>query len=160
LSWSRVHHPSDFVEVGDVINVFVLGIDKENKKVSLGLKQLQPDPWVEVSNNYRIGTVVEGEITRIVPFGAFIKLEDRLEGLIHISEVSIQRIEKVEDELKVGDTVTAKVIKLIPDEQKIGLSIKALKENQAEEFEDTDSVETEVAETVDSSEASQEQEES
>ena len=160
LSWSRVHHPSDFVEVGDVINVFVLGIDKENKKVSLGLKQLQPDPWVEVSNNYRIGTVVEGEITRIVPFGAFIKLEDRLEGLIHISEVSIQRIEKVEDELKVGDTVTAKVIKLIPDEQKIGLSIKALKENQAEESEDTDSVETEFAETVDSSEASQEQEES
>lgn len=149
LSWSRVHHPSDFVEVGETINVFILGVDKENKKVSLGLKQLQPDPWVEVSSNYAIGTVVEGKITRVVPFGAFIKLEDRLEGLIHISEVSLNRIEKVEDELKVGDTVTAKVIKLIPDEQKIGLSIKALKEN-AEEALEENSEEITEKNTVDS----------
>jgi small subunit ribosomal protein S1 len=151
LSWSRVHHPSEFVQVDDVINVFILGIDKENKKVSLGLKQLQPDPWVEVSNNYRLGTVVEGEITRIVPFGAFIKLEDRLEGLIHISEVSQDRIEKVEDVLKVGDKITAKVIKLIPDEQKIGLSIKALSENsdveETEVVETNSNEETEVVET-------------
>ena len=156
LSWSRVHHPSDFVEVGDVINVFILGVDKENKKVSLGLKQLQPDPWVEVSNNYGLGTVVEGQITRIVPFGAFIKLEDRLEGLIHISEVSKDRIEKVDDVLKVGDKITAKVIKLIPDEQKIGLSIKALseepisEESNSDESTLNDEVEVAESETVES----------
>lgn len=131
LSWSRVSHPSEFVNVGDSVRVFVLGVDKENRKISLGIKQLSPDPWVEISKKYHVGQVIEGTIARIVPFGAFINVEDKLEGLIHISELSKNHIEKVEDLIKEGDVVKARIIKLIPEEQKIGLSLKDVEESDA-----------------------------
>ena len=92
------------------------------------MKQLEPDPWVDVANKYEIGQVIEGQITRIVPFGAFIQIESSLEGLIHISELSENHVSKVEDVVGIGDTVKAKIIKLIPDEQKIGLSLKGTSE--------------------------------
>ena len=129
LAWSRVNHPSEIVQLGQEVNVFILGVDKETGKVSLGMKQLQPDPWVTVVEKYSVGQVITGVITRLVAFGAFIRIEDRLEGLIHISELANQHVEKVEDVVKVGDSVQAKIIKLIPEEQKIGLSLKGLSES-------------------------------
>ena len=124
LSWSRVYNPSDIVSVDDEVDVFVLGVDKETKRISLGMKQLSEDPWVKAGNELAIGDVVEGQITRIVPFGAFIQINENIEGLIHISEISYEHIEKVESILNVGDSVKAKVIKLIIEEQKIGLTLK------------------------------------
>ena len=132
MSWSRIQHPSDIAKVGDEVDVFILGIDRENNKVSLGLKQLQKDPWVEVTKKYDIGQEVDGTVSRITPFGAFLKLSDNLEGLIHISEISKEHVEKIEDKLSVGDEVKAKIIKLVPNEQKIGLSIRLLDSDQTE----------------------------
>jgi len=126
LSWSRVSHASELVKVGDEVRVFVLGVDKEAKRVSLGMKQLESDPWVKVSERYQVGQIVEGEITRIATFGSFMRLENNLEGLIHISELAHNHIERVEDVVKVGDKVKAKIIKLVPEEQRIGLSLKAI----------------------------------
>ena len=124
MSWVRVSHPSQLVKLGDVVNVFVLGIDKEGGKVSLGMKQLEQDPWVTVAEKYRVDQIIEGTVTRIVTFGAFVKIEDNLEGLIHISELSNRRVGRVEDVINVGDQVTARIIKMNPAEQKIGLSLK------------------------------------
>ncbi len=131
MSWSRVTHPSELVKPGDNVKVFILGVDKESRKISLGMKQLETDPWVNVAQKYSIGQIVAGTITRIVSFGAFIQLEANLEGLIHISELSYTHVDRVEDAVKVGDVVQARVIKLIPDEQKIGLSLKGVKEAEA-----------------------------
>lgn len=147
LSWSRVSHPSDIVALGANVKVFVLGVDKENQRISLGMKQLEPDPWVEVSNKYEVGQIVSGEISRVAPFGAFIKIENDLEGLIHISELSYDHIKNVEDVVKSGDVVKAKIIKLIPEEQKIGLSLKGVSDGDASDSSnqsDTSDVETEV----------------
>jgi len=124
LSWSRVSHPSDHVDIGDEVKVFVLGIDKANNRISLGMKQLEEDPWVKVAQKYHVGQIVKGKITRLVSFGAFIQIEDELEGLIHISELADRHVEKAEDVVKTGDDVDAKIIKLIPEEQKIGLSLR------------------------------------
>ena len=99
--------------------------------MSLGMKQLSPDPWVKVAEKYKVGQIVSGTITRLVSFGAFIQLERDLEGLIHISELSTSRVEKSEDVLEIGQVVQAKIIKLIPDEQRIGLSLKALQQNES-----------------------------
>ncbi|NDC82824.1 S1 RNA-binding domain-containing protein [bacterium] len=126
ISWSRVGHPSEVLKIGQEVSVFVLGVDRENFKISLGMKQLQSDPWVSVAERYAVGQVVTGDVTRTVPFGAFVKLEEHLEGLIHISELSNHHVEKVQDVVKPGDSVKVKIIKLIPAEQRIGLSIKAL----------------------------------
>jgi len=126
MSWSRIAHPSDILEPGQTINVFVLGVDRENSKVSLGMKQLESDPWASASDKYSVGDVVEGDITRLVAFGAFVRLEANLEGLVHISELSPHRVSQVSDVVRIGDRVRVKIIKLIPNEQRIGLSIKAL----------------------------------
>ena len=123
MSWSRVKHPSEVVSLGEEIKVFIIGVDKENRKVSLGMKQLVPDPWVNVSDKYQIGKNVTGVITRITTFGAFIKLEEGIEGLIHISQLSNDHVTKVENVVSVGDEVAVKVIKLSPEDQKIGLSM-------------------------------------
>lgn len=140
LSWVRVPHPSDILKVGDEVKVFVLGVDRDHSKVSLGMKQLEQDPWVNVTERYVVDQVVEGTVTRIVTFGAFVKVAEHLEGLIHISELSSKRVSKVEDVVTVGQTVTAKIIKLNPSEQRIGLSLKKL--------EASDSIEAASQETV------------
>lgn len=124
LSWDRIEKVEDIVTIGDEIDVFILGIDRDNKKISLGLKQLNPDPWETVEETYPIGTICKGTVNRIVTYGAFIKLEKGLEGLIHISELSEEHIKQVEDIISVGSEVTVKILRIIPEEQKIGLSIK------------------------------------
>ncbi len=123
LSWTRVRHPSDVIAVGDAVQVFVLGVSSENRRVSLGMKQLQPDPWLRAQTLYREGDVVEGVVTRIASFGAFFELQQGIEGLIHISKFSTDRVENVSDVVSEGYQCKAKIIKFFPDKQKIGLSL-------------------------------------
>ncbi len=140
ISWDRIDKVEDVLKVGDLIDVFILGIDKDSRKVSLGLKQLSPDPWEKVEEIYPIGSTVNGTISRITTFGAFVKLEKGLEGLIHISELSHDHVKKVEDVVHSGQQVEVKVLRIIPEEQKIGLSIKQLLEpvvsDEAQELEE------------------------
>lgn len=124
LSWGRVKHPSEVVKEGQEIEVKVLRVDKEKGKISLGRKQVLPDPWDSVENKYPVGSVVEGEVTRTAPFGAFVELEPGVEGLVHISEISSKHITKPEEEVNAGDRVMVKVLRVRPEERKISLSIK------------------------------------
>jgi 4-hydroxy-3-methylbut-2-enyl diphosphate reductase len=126
MAYSRVNHPSDVVSEGDEITVMVLGVDRERERISLGLKQTIPDPWSTVGERYVVGQRVTGEVTRVVDFGAFVKLEDGIEGLVHISELSHKHVAKAEDVVKSGDQVEVKVISVDPEARRIGLSIKEL----------------------------------
>lgn len=121
-AWGRVKHPSDTLSIGQEIEVLVLGVDKDKKRISLGYKQLQPKPWTMAAEKYPVGKIVEGKVVRIVPFGAFVALEPTIDGLIHISQIALRRIEKVEDELKVGDVVRCKVLEVNPEAKRISLS--------------------------------------
>lgn len=125
LSWTKkVTNPSEVLEKGQEVEVRVLNIDPENEKISVGLKQLQDDPWLEVIKDLPVGTYAEVEIAKLVSFGAFARLGNGVEGLIHVSELSSDRVQKPEDVLKIGDKVMAKVINISPIERKIGLSIR------------------------------------
>lgn len=123
-AWGRVKHPSDVLSVGQQIEVLILNVDAEKERISLGYKQLQPKPWTMAAEKYPIGSVVEGKVVRIVPFGAFVALEPTIDGLIHISQVSARRVEKVEDALKVGDIVRCKVLEVNVEAKRISLSRK------------------------------------
>ena len=123
-AWGRVKHPSDVFSIGQEIEVLILNVDVEKERVSLGYKQLQPKPWMLAGEKYAVGSIVEGKVVRIVPFGAFVALESTIDGLIHISQVSVHRIAKVEDELKVGDVVRCKVLEVSPEAKRISLSRK------------------------------------
>lgn len=123
-AWGRVKHPSDVFSINQEIEVLVLNVDVEKERVSLGYKQLQPKPWALAEQKYPLGTIVEGKVVRIVPFGAFVALESTIDGLIHISQVALQRIAKVEDELKVGDIVRCKVLEVNQEAKRISLSRK------------------------------------
>lgn len=129
LSWSgKIKDPRDVFTKGDEIEAVVLNIDVENERFSLGVKQLGTDPWENLEHRYPIGQVVQGKINKILDFGAIVELEEDVEGLVHISEISQEKIEDVRRVLSEGQEVRAKVISLIPDERKIGLSIKRLLE--------------------------------
>lgn len=123
-AWGRVKHPSDVFAIGQEIEVIILNVDVEKERVSLGYKQLQPKPWMLAGEKYVVGSIVEGKVVRIVPFGAFVALESTIDGLIHISQVSVHRIAKVEDELNVGDVVRCKVLEVSPEAKRISLSRK------------------------------------
>jgi ribosomal protein S1 len=124
LSWKRVKHPSEVLKSGSEIEVFVLSVDRVNKKISLGLKELQPDPWAAAIEKYKVGQVVKGKVLRLAKFGAFVEIEEGLEGLVHISELSLSKVQKPEDVVKSGDILDLKILRIIPEEQKIGLSRK------------------------------------
>ncbi|MEW5948087.1 MAG: 30S ribosomal protein S1 [Thermodesulfobacteriota bacterium] len=127
LSWTKkIKHPAELYKKGQLIKAIVLGIDSEHKKFSLGVKQLQPDPWSKVSSVYPAGTRVTGAITNITDFGIFIQLEEGIEGLVHASEVSRDKSKDIRELYKTGDMVTAQVINISPEKKKIGLSIKKL----------------------------------
>lgn len=126
MSWTRkVNHPSEMVKKGDQIEAIVLDVDSNNQRISLGMKQMLTDPWSEIENYYKIGDVVSGKVSKITSYGAFVELEHGIDGLVHISQISEDRVEKIKDVLKAGDDVTARVIKIDRDERRIGLSIKA-----------------------------------
>jgi (E)-4-hydroxy-3-methyl-but-2-enyl pyrophosphate reductase/ribosomal protein S1 len=125
LSWGHIKHPREAVQPGQEIEVIVLGVDKERERISLGYKQTRPHPWENIEEKYIIGTVVKGKVARIASFGAFIELEPGVDGLVHISEVADHHVEKVEDVLKVGDEIEAKVLDVDPEGKRISLSIRA-----------------------------------
>ena len=127
LSWTRkINHPSEVIKKGDEVEAVVLAIDKENQRVSLGIKQLDGDPWAAIDNSFKVGDLVKGSVAKIASFGAFVNLENDIDGLIHISQLSEDHVEKVKDVIKVGDEIEARVIKVDRVERRIGLSIKAV----------------------------------
>ena len=126
LSWTNIKNPADVLEVGKSYDFVVLKIDKENKKVSIGYKQLQPKPWDLVADKYAVGDTVTGKIVRVVDFGAFVEIEKGVDGLVHVSQISHEFLEKPASILKVGEEVTAKILSIKPEEEKMNLSIKAL----------------------------------
>jgi small subunit ribosomal protein S1 len=126
LSWTRkINHPSEVLKKNDEIEAIVLDIDKVNQRISLGVKQLDSDPWKEIDQKYKIGDLVHGKVTKLASFGAFVQLQDDIDGLVHISQLSEEHVAKVKDVLKVGQEVEARVIKVDKAERRIGLSIKA-----------------------------------
>jgi small subunit ribosomal protein S1 len=135
LSWTKkIGHPSEVLKKGEDVQAVVLSVDQEKQRIALGLKQTQEDPWQTViPSNYRPGMVVKGHVTKIANFGVFVELEPGLEGLLHISEISDQKVEKPEDILKVGQEVDVKILRVDSDERKIGLSLKRAQWAQEEE---------------------------
>ncbi|NMC86698.1 MAG: S1 RNA-binding domain-containing protein [Anaerolineaceae bacterium] len=124
ISWDHIQHPGDALKVGQEVKVKVISIDREKKRIGLSIRQLLPNPWDEKAANFQVGQLVEGTITRLTKFGAFAKLADDVEGLIHISEISEKRIEHPKEVLKEGDTVTLRIIKIDPENHRIGLSVR------------------------------------
>jgi small subunit ribosomal protein S1 len=127
ISWTkRIKHPSELFKKGDVVQAIVLDIEKDNERFSLGIKQLQADPWQSVSERYEVGKEITGTITNLTDFGIFIELEEGIEGLVHISEISKDKIKTPMEKFKVGDVITARVMNINTEERRIGLSIKRL----------------------------------
>jgi len=131
LSWDpKVKNPRDSYKKGDVIQAKVLTIDPDSEKFSLGVKQLSPDPWTQVANEHPVGSVIQGKVTSLTDFGAFVEIRQGVEGMIHISEVSSDKIESLTEVLSVGQEVEAMVLRISPENKKIGLSIKAMEESR------------------------------
>ncbi len=129
MSWTKkIKHPSELYKKGQEVEAVVLNIDPKNERFSLGIKQLNPDPWKEVARRYRKGEMVIGKVTNVTDFGAFIELEEGIEGLVHVSEISREKVERSSDVLKVGERVSAVILHIDPHERRIGLSMKGLKE--------------------------------
>ena len=127
MSWTRkINHPSEVLKKGDEVEAIVLEIKKEDQRVSLGIKQLESDPWESINNRFKVGDMVTGQVAKIASFGAFVNLDGDIDGLIHISQLSEDHVERVKDVIKVGDEITARVIKVDSIERRIGLSIKAV----------------------------------
>jgi small subunit ribosomal protein S1 len=127
LSWTRkINHPSEMLKKGDEVSAVVLEIDKANQRISLGCKQLEQDPWSVIDKKFNVGDVVKGTVTKIASFGAFIQLQDDIDGLVHISQLSEEHVARVKDVLKVGQEVEARVIKVDKTERRVGLSVKAV----------------------------------
>jgi small subunit ribosomal protein S1 len=127
MSWTRnIGHPSELLKKGQPIETQILNVDRDNKRISLGLKQIQPDPWDTVAQRYPMGSRVTGKVVRLTDFGAFVELEPGVDGLLHISQMSNRPIAMPADILNVGDELTLMVIRVDPNERRIGLSLKEL----------------------------------
>jgi small subunit ribosomal protein S1 len=127
ISWTkRIKHPSELYKKGDIVQAIVLDIDKDSERFSLGIKQLQSDPWETVEQRYEVGKKITGTVTNVTDFGVFVELEEGIEGLIHVSEISKEKIKTPVGMFNVGDIITAKVMNINSDERRIGLSIKRL----------------------------------
>ena len=148
ISWGRLKHPQEVLSIGQKINVKVLSMNAEKGKISLGLKQNQPEPWSVIDENYQVGQVIEGKVVQIKEYGAFVELEPGLDGLVHISEVAHKRVGNISDELEVGQVVTAKILEIDKERNRISLSIRETIDPPAEEEpaqEAEEAVETEEA---------------
>lgn len=133
LSWSpKITHPQELFEKGDEVEAMVLHIDPDKERFSLGVKQLEADPWEDIDRRFPIGNLIEGKVTKLLDFGAIVELDPFIEGLIHISELSHEKVESVDSVVKEGDVIRAKVINLIPEERKIGLSVKRLSQEESQ----------------------------
>jgi len=143
LSWTRkINHPSEILKKGEEISAVVIEIDKQNQRISLGIKQLDTDPWKDIDQKYKIGDLVTGKVTKLASFGAFVQLQDDIDGLVHISQLSEDHVAKVKDVLKVGQDVEARVIKVDKTERRIGLSIKAANYSAEELARETEAFDT------------------
>ncbi len=140
LSWNHVNHPSEVVKVGDEVEVEVLDVDLNRERISLGLKQTTEDPWVKLVESYPVGSIADGKVTKIVPFGAFIELGDSIEGLVHISEMAARHIDTPAQVVKPGDDVKVKVMEINPERRRISLSMKAAAADLGYEIEIDDSI--------------------
>ncbi len=175
LSWSHVNHPSEVVKVGDEVEVKVLDVDMDRERISLGLKQTQPDPWQELVKKFPIGSIIEGRVTKLVPFGSFVELGDGVEGLVHISEMAKVHVETPEQVTAVGESVMIKVKEVDLDRRRISLSMKdaadalgtvievaELESPEADEYAEepeaelAEAVEAEVSEEAEEAEAAEE----
>ncbi|MFV3010557.1 30S ribosomal protein S1 [Clostridium botulinum] len=134
LSWGRVNHPSEVVSIGDKVEVYVLDFDKDTKKIALSLKDVKKDPWNTVKDKYAVGSVIEGTIVKLLNFGAFVEVENGIEGLVHISEITDEHIAKPSEKLNIGDKVKVKVLEVNSDEKRMSLSIKEATEKPKEDF--------------------------
>ena len=127
ISWTkRIKHPSELYQKGDVVQAIVLDIEKDNERFSLGIKQLQDDPWASVAKRYEVGKEITGTVTNLTDFGIFVELEEGIEGLVHVSEISKEKIKTPMEKFKIGDVITARVMNINSDERRIGLSIKRM----------------------------------
>jgi small subunit ribosomal protein S1 len=133
MSWGRVRHPGDVLQSGDGVEVYVINVNRREKKIGLSLKRLQPDPWTTVEERYQVGQLVEGTITNVVSFGAFTRVEEGLEGLIHISELAEGNFLHPRNVVKEGDVVTARIINIDSARHRLGLSLRQAWEEQGEE---------------------------
>jgi len=133
LSWSRIHQPSDVVSVGDTLEVYIKALDPETGRISLGHRRPEDNPWVKFTNEYAVGDVVEASIASVTAFGAFARIADGIDGLIHISQLSNERVTNVKDVVNVGDTVTVKITAIDNEKQRISLSMRAVGDDAAED---------------------------
>jgi small subunit ribosomal protein S1 len=131
LSWSHVNHPSELLEIGQEVRVKVLDIDRERQRISLGLKQTQSDPWQQVIDTYQQGDVVEGRVTKVVTFGAFVEVIPGVEGLVHISELATHHVENPREVVRQGETLRAKIIEMDAERRRLSLSLKRVEEGEA-----------------------------
>ncbi len=145
LSWNHVNHPSEVVKVGDEVEVEVLDVDLARERISLGLKQTTEDPWLKLVENYPVGTIVDGNVSKVVPFGAFVTLGDNIEGLVHISEMSNNHIDTPAQVVKQGQDVKVKVMEINPERRRISLSMKEAAADLGFEIEVDESVKPEGA---------------
>jgi small subunit ribosomal protein S1 len=131
LSWSHVNHPSEILSIGDVVPVKVLDIDRDRQRISLGLKQTQEDPWQRVIDTYRIGDELEGKVTKVVTFGAFVEIMDGVEGLVHISELAHHHVENPREIVEPGQDVRVKILEIDSERRRLSLSVKRVEEQLA-----------------------------
>jgi small subunit ribosomal protein S1 len=124
LAWKKVKHPSEIVNVGDQVKVYVLDVDKKNEKISLGLKDISQDPWNNVLDKYKVNQIYDGKVTRLADFGAFVALDEGIEGLVHLSELSEERVLKTSDVVSVGDAIKVKLLSVDNNNRKMSLSVK------------------------------------
>lgn len=136
LAWTRISHPNEIVKVGDEIEVYILNVDNEQKRVALSLKRLQPEPWTEVFKYYEINQVTDAVVTNITDFGAFARIDNRIEGLIHISELADRNVNHPREIVSEGQEVRVRIIHIDPDRQRMGLSLKQVDETGEEDWAD------------------------
>ncbi len=138
MSWTRINHPSEVVKPGQKIQVKILKLNQDGERVSLGLRQILPDPWEEVRHKYHQGDIIRGNVSRLVPFGAFVQVEGGIEGIIPNSELAARKVSNPEDVVSVGQSVEVKVIDVRPDERRMTLSIKQLQADLEKEREEVE----------------------
>ncbi|MGZ8513078.1 MAG: S1 RNA-binding domain-containing protein, partial [Candidatus Limnocylindria bacterium] len=124
LSWGHVNHPSEVLNIGDTVRVKVLDIDRERQRISLGLKQTQEDPWERVVRTYNVGDVLEGKVTKVVSFGAFVEIMEGVDGLVHISELAQHHVENPREVVEPGDEVKVKILEIDEERRRLSLSLK------------------------------------
>jgi small subunit ribosomal protein S1 len=141
LSWGAVRSPEEIVQLGDELEVYILKVDQDSRKIALSLRRLQPEPWQTVTERYEVGQLVEGIVTKLTTFGAFARIEDSVEGLIHISELSNRMIGHPKEIVGEGDVLRLKIIRIEPERRRLGLSLKQAEESWENEEGEGDSPE-------------------